>query len=163
MPMPAAMRKAVRSTAQSRTVRRVRIRSSGRPGSAIADGSSQRYSVRVMSTKLRSRTAGKGSERRGSYQSRTLRYFRRGGRDRWLTRRARGGREARPMKKIVETIGFLVFIQGVGGLLYEWTGWFRFWTLVRHIDFLSDRMLFVNIVLVVAGAAVMIAADSIRT
>ncbi|MEU4923738.1 hypothetical protein AB0G29_30855 [Streptomyces parvus] len=67
------------------------------------------------------------------------------------------------MKKIVETIGFLVFIQGVGGLLSEWTGWFRFWTLVRHIDFLSDRMLFVNIVLVVAGAAVMIAADAIKT
>lgn len=34
---------------------------------------------------------------------------------------------------------------------------------MRHIDFLSDRMLFVNIVLVVAGAAVMIAADSIKT
>ncbi|OSC54628.1 hypothetical protein B5180_40800 [Streptomyces sp. BF-3] len=67
------------------------------------------------------------------------------------------------MKKIVETIGFLVFIQGVGGLLYEWTGWFRFWTLVRHIDFLSDRMLFVNIVLVVAGGGVMIAAGLIRT
>lgn len=67
------------------------------------------------------------------------------------------------MKKIVETAGFLVFVQGVGGLLYEWTGWFRFWTLVRHIGFLSDRMLFVNIVLVVAGAAVMIAADSIKT
>lgn len=67
------------------------------------------------------------------------------------------------MKKIVETIGFLVFIQGAGGLLYEWTGWFRFWTLVRHVDFLSDRTLFVNIVLIVVGAAVMIAADSIKT
>ncbi|MEW2216647.1 hypothetical protein AB0895_29995 [Streptomyces globisporus] len=67
------------------------------------------------------------------------------------------------MKRIVETIGFLVFIQGAGGLLYEWTGWFRFWTLVRHVDFLSDRTLFVNIVLIVAGAAVMIAADSIKT
>ncbi|MFD4026201.1 hypothetical protein ACFWRV_22240 [Streptomyces sp. NPDC058576] len=67
------------------------------------------------------------------------------------------------MKKIVETIGFLVFVQGIGGLLYEWTGWFRLWTVVRHIDFLSDRALFVNIVLIVAGAAVMIAADSIKT
>ncbi|ESU46787.1 hypothetical protein K7395_04670 [Streptomyces filamentosus] len=67
------------------------------------------------------------------------------------------------MKKIVETIGFLVFIQGVGGLLYEWTGWFRFWALVRRIDFLGDRPLFVNIVLIVAGAAVMIAADSLKT
>ncbi|BFP51217.1 hypothetical protein ACFYUM_36380 [Streptomyces fimicarius] len=67
------------------------------------------------------------------------------------------------MKKIVETIGFLVFVQGVGGLLYEWTGWFRLWTVVRHIGFLSDRMLFVNIVLVVTGVAVMIAADSIKS
>lgn len=55
------------------------------------------------------------------------------------------------MKKIVETIGFLVFAQGAGGLLYEWTGWFRLWTVVRRIDFLSDRGLFVNIVLIVAG------------
>ncbi|MFE8916777.1 hypothetical protein [Streptomyces globisporus] len=67
------------------------------------------------------------------------------------------------MKKIVETIGFLVFVQGVGGLLYEWTGWFRLWTLVRHVGFLGDRLLFVSIVLIVAGAAVMIAADSIKT
>ncbi|MFE9376786.1 hypothetical protein [Streptomyces sp. NPDC006855] len=67
------------------------------------------------------------------------------------------------MKNIVETIGFLVFVQGVGGLLHEWTGWFRFWALVRHIDFLGDRLVFVSIVLIVAGAAVMIAADSIRT
>ncbi|MFE7335805.1 hypothetical protein [Streptomyces griseus] len=67
------------------------------------------------------------------------------------------------MKKIVETVGFLVFAQGVGGLLYEWTGWFRLWTVVRHIDFLGDRMLFVNIVLVVTGVAVMIAADSIKS
>ncbi|MEW2066795.1 hypothetical protein [Streptomyces sp. NPDC007346] len=66
------------------------------------------------------------------------------------------------MKKIVETIGFLVFIQGVGGLLYEWTGWFRLGTLVRHIDFLSDHSLFVNIVLVVTGVAVMVAADAIK-
>lgn len=49
-----AQRKAVMSTAQSRTVRRVRLRSPGSSGSAIAEGSSQRYSVRVISTKLRS-------------------------------------------------------------------------------------------------------------
>ncbi|MFJ5737216.1 hypothetical protein [Streptomyces microflavus] len=67
------------------------------------------------------------------------------------------------MKKIVETIGFLVFIQGVGGLLFEWTGWFRLWTVVRHIDFLGDRGIFVNIVLVVTGVAVMVAADAIKT
>ncbi|MFD7746532.1 hypothetical protein ACFV2V_01125 [Streptomyces sp. NPDC059698] len=66
------------------------------------------------------------------------------------------------MKKIIETTGFLVLLQGAGGLLYEWTGWFRFWTVVRHVDFLGDRMLFVNIVLIVAGAAVMVAADAVK-
>lgn len=34
---------------------------------------------------------------------------------------------------------------------------------MRRIDFLSDRGLFVNIVLIVAGVAVMIAADSIKS
>ncbi|MEU7734219.1 hypothetical protein AB0B51_13950 [Streptomyces griseus] len=67
------------------------------------------------------------------------------------------------MKRSVETVGFLVFAQGAGGLLHEWTGWFRLWTVVRRIDFLADRGLFVNIVLIVAGAAVMIAADSIKS
>ncbi|MFH9611174.1 hypothetical protein [Streptomyces sp. NPDC017448] len=52
---------------------------------------------------------------------------------------------------------------GAGGLLYEWTGWFRFWTVVRHVDFLGDRMLFVDIVLIVAGAAVMVAADAVKS
>lgn len=67
------------------------------------------------------------------------------------------------MKKIVETFGFIVFAQGAAGLLYEWTGWFRLWTVVRRLDFLQDHGLFVNIVLVVTGGAVMIAADAIRS
>lgn len=67
------------------------------------------------------------------------------------------------MKKIVESIGFLLFLQGVGGLMHEWTGWFRLWTVVRRIDFLSDRGLFVNIVLVVTGIAVMVSADAIKS
>ncbi|MEW1613587.1 MULTISPECIES: hypothetical protein [unclassified Streptomyces] len=67
------------------------------------------------------------------------------------------------MKKFVESVGFLVFAQGVGGLLYEWTGWFRLWAVVRHVDFLDARSVFVNIVLVVTGIVVMAAADAIRT
>ncbi|MFI8437816.1 hypothetical protein ACIGJO_29525 [Streptomyces sp. NPDC079020] len=67
------------------------------------------------------------------------------------------------MKKIVESIGFLVLAQGAAGLLHEWTGWFWLWTLVRRLDFMSEYGVFVNIVLVVTGAAVMIAADSIRS
>ncbi|MFJ6854392.1 hypothetical protein ACIQM3_28390 [Streptomyces sp. NPDC091271] len=67
------------------------------------------------------------------------------------------------MKKFVESVGFIVFAQGAAGLLYEWTGWFRLWVLVAKLDFLDGYGLFVNIVLVVTGGAVMIAADSIRT
>ncbi|WP_327112963.1 hypothetical protein OG206_06030 [Streptomyces sp. NBC_01341] len=67
------------------------------------------------------------------------------------------------MKKFVETAGFIVFAQGVAGLLHEWTGWFRLWALVARLDVLGGYGIFVSIVLVVTGAAVMIAADSIRT
>ncbi|MFI2779593.1 hypothetical protein [Streptomyces sp. ALB3] len=67
------------------------------------------------------------------------------------------------MKKFVETAGFIVFAQGAAGLLHEWTGWFRLWAVVAKLDFLDDHGLFVNIVLVVAGGAVMVAADSVRT
>ncbi|MFF1462887.1 hypothetical protein [Streptomyces sp. NPDC058330] len=66
------------------------------------------------------------------------------------------------MKKYVETVGFLVFLQGVAGLLYEWTGWFRLGTVVARLDFLQGYALFVHIVLAVTGGALMVAADSIR-
>ncbi|MGW8885261.1 hypothetical protein [Streptomyces sp. NPDC055749] len=67
------------------------------------------------------------------------------------------------MKKFVESIGFIVCLQGAAGLLHEWTGWFRLWAVVRRFDFLDGHGMFVNIVLVVTGVAVMIAADRIRT
>ncbi|MEU0127789.1 hypothetical protein [Streptomyces sp. NPDC006289] len=67
------------------------------------------------------------------------------------------------MKKFVESVGFIVFAQGAAGLLYEWTGWFRLWAVVARLDFLDRYGIFVSAVLVVTGAAVMIAADSIRT
>ncbi|MEK8145535.1 hypothetical protein NKH18_42105 [Streptomyces sp. M10(2022)] len=67
------------------------------------------------------------------------------------------------MKKTVETAGFLVFAQGAAGLAHQWTGWPWLWTVVRKFDFLAHHGLFVNIVLVVTGAAAMIAADSIKT
>ncbi|MFC9242569.1 hypothetical protein ACFT7S_00555 [Streptomyces sp. NPDC057136] len=66
------------------------------------------------------------------------------------------------MKKIVESIGFIVFVQGAAGLLHEWTGWFRLWAVVRRFDFLDGYGMFANIVLVVTGVAVMIAADAIK-
>ncbi|MFB8029190.1 hypothetical protein ACFQ6U_15790 [Streptomyces sp. NPDC056465] len=67
------------------------------------------------------------------------------------------------MKTFVETAGFLVCVQGVAGLLYEWTGWFRLWAVVARLGFLEGYGLFVSIVLVVTGGAMMIASDSLRT
>ncbi|MCX4445910.1 hypothetical protein ACIOEZ_25425 [Streptomyces sp. NPDC087866] len=66
------------------------------------------------------------------------------------------------MKKLCETVGFLVFVQGVAGLLHEWFDWFRFFNLVQRLPFASDYSLYVSIVLVVAGAAVMVASDAIK-
>ncbi|MFE7240905.1 hypothetical protein [Streptomyces sp. NBC_01320] len=66
------------------------------------------------------------------------------------------------MKKLCESVGFIVFVQGVAGLLHEWTGWFRLWAVVRRLEFLSGYPVFVNIVLVVAGASVMVAADRLQ-
>lgn len=67
------------------------------------------------------------------------------------------------MKKFVESVGFVVFLQGAAGLLHEWTGWFRLWAVVRRFDFLEGYGMLANIALVVTGVAVMIAADAIRT
>lgn len=66
------------------------------------------------------------------------------------------------MKKLCETVGFLVFVQGVAGLLHEWLDWFGFLGAVRRLPFIGEYALFVSIVLVVTGAAVMIASDSIK-
>ncbi|MFC8533073.1 hypothetical protein ACFUJY_03855 [Streptomyces sp. NPDC057249] len=66
------------------------------------------------------------------------------------------------MKKLCETVGFLIFVQGVAGLLHVWFDWFRFFGLVRRLPFAAEYPVFVSIVLMVAGAAVMIAADAIK-
>ncbi|MFB8208417.1 hypothetical protein [Streptomyces sp. NPDC056010] len=66
------------------------------------------------------------------------------------------------MKKLCETVGFLVFVQGVAGLLHVWLDWFRFFNLVQKLPFAAEYPVFVSIVLMVAGGAVMIAADAIK-
>ncbi|WP_406282612.1 hypothetical protein [Streptomyces sp. NBC_00209] len=66
------------------------------------------------------------------------------------------------MKKLCETVGFLVFVQGVAGLIHVWLDWFRFFSLVQRLPFAAEYPVFVSIVLVVAGAAVMVAADAIE-
>lgn len=66
------------------------------------------------------------------------------------------------MKKLCETVGFLVFAQGAAGLLHEWFDWFHFFGLVQRLPFIGGYSLFVSIVLVVTGIAVMIASDAIK-
>ncbi|MFF7017958.1 MULTISPECIES: hypothetical protein [Streptomyces] len=65
------------------------------------------------------------------------------------------------MKKFIEAVGLIILLQGVGGLIHEWTGWLRLWTLAQHIGFFGDRALFVSIVLIVTGFAIMIAPDAV--
>lgn len=66
------------------------------------------------------------------------------------------------MRKVCETVGFLLFVQGVTGLLHEWLDWFRFFSLVQRLPFVAAYPLFASIVLLVAGAAVMIASDAVK-
>ncbi|MEV0783621.1 hypothetical protein AB0I52_11705 [Streptomyces sp. NPDC050423] len=66
------------------------------------------------------------------------------------------------MKKLCETVGFLVFAQGAAGLLHAWFGWFHLFGLVQRLPFVGGYSLFVSIVLVVTGIAVMIASDAIK-
>ncbi|MCM2410837.1 hypothetical protein [Streptomyces sp. RKAG290] len=66
------------------------------------------------------------------------------------------------MKKLCESVGFIVLVQGGAGLLHEWFDWFRFFSVVRRLTFLGEYTLFVNIVLVVTGIAIMIASDAVK-
>ncbi|GAB1821726.1 hypothetical protein [Herbidospora sp. RD11066] len=64
------------------------------------------------------------------------------------------------MRKFVEFLGFLFLIQGVGGLVYEWIGWFRLWVVVRYLDFLQGYEIVANIGLIVLGVVALAVAWS---
>jgi len=55
------------------------------------------------------------------------------------------------MRKIALFIGAALLIQGAAGLVYEALGWFRFWVVVRHLDFLDGYEVVANVALVVVG------------
>lgn len=66
------------------------------------------------------------------------------------------------MKKLLETAGFVLAVIGLGGIVHHFFGWFRLWTVLHHIPFLHGTvLLWSNIVLVVIGALLMIASDSV--
>ncbi|MFE9533310.1 hypothetical protein [Streptomyces sp. NPDC006691] len=65
------------------------------------------------------------------------------------------------MRKFLEVAGFLLLVQGIGGLVHEWTGWFGLWTVVHRLGVLEGHEVFASIVLAVAGGAVLIASDRV--
>lgn len=68
------------------------------------------------------------------------------------------------MKKLLETAGFVLAVIGAGGVVHYFFGWFRLWTVLHHIPFLHGTvLLWSNIALLVAGAVLMIASDSVAS
>ncbi|GGY38615.1 hypothetical protein AB0M94_22300 [Streptomyces xanthochromogenes] len=65
------------------------------------------------------------------------------------------------MRKFLEAAGFLLLVQGIGGLVHEWTGWFGLWTVVHRPDALQGHEVFASIVLAVAGVAVLVASERV--
>jgi hypothetical protein len=63
------------------------------------------------------------------------------------------------MKKAGETLGVLLVLNGIAGLVHEWLGWFRLWAIVRRFDLLDRYEIPANIALLVLGLAVLVAAD----
>ncbi|WP_434598890.1 hypothetical protein [Streptomyces sp. A5-4] len=70
------------------------------------------------------------------------------------------------MKKILEVVGFVLFVAGVSGLVHEVTGWmpqlFGFLRVLDSVDALEGHEVYTNIVLAAAGTAVMLSADRLR-
>lgn len=60
------------------------------------------------------------------------------------------------MKKAFEFVGVILVIQGIAGVIHEFTGWFGLWTVVHYFSFLDGYEIFANIVLIVTGVVAMI-------
>ncbi|MEG3626774.1 hypothetical protein [Streptomyces poriticola] len=62
------------------------------------------------------------------------------------------------MKQLLEFLGFLAVVQGVAGLLHEFTDWH--WGLVQRIGFLDGYEVYASVALLALGAALFSAAAS---
>jgi hypothetical protein len=62
------------------------------------------------------------------------------------------------MKHLLELIGFLALVQGVAGLVNEFTDWH--WGLVQKLGFLDGYELYASIGLMVLAIALFAAAES---
>ncbi|MFI0976844.1 hypothetical protein ACH4SP_07420 [Streptomyces sp. NPDC021093] len=61
------------------------------------------------------------------------------------------------MKKIFEVVGFLLVLSGVAGLIHEWFEGFKLWGIVDKLGWFEGYEIYANIVLAVAGLALMVA------
>ncbi|MDI2124934.1 hypothetical protein [Yinghuangia seranimata] len=66
------------------------------------------------------------------------------------------------MKKLLETVGFVLAALGGAGVVQHYFGWFRLWAVTRHLTFLDGYLLWTNIGLLLIGATLMFASDSIH-
>lgn len=60
------------------------------------------------------------------------------------------------MKQVLEFLGVLAVLQGVAGLLHEFSGWH--WGLVQRIGFLDGYEIYASVTLLVLGGALFAAA-----
>jgi hypothetical protein len=64
------------------------------------------------------------------------------------------------MKQVLEFLGVIALVQGVAGLVYEFTGRLRGWGLVQRLDFLDGREIYGSITLLVLAFALFAVAES---
>ncbi|GAA4320461.1 hypothetical protein GCM10023086_44790 [Streptomyces venetus] len=62
------------------------------------------------------------------------------------------------MKQVLEILGFLALVQGVAGLVHEFTDWD--WGLVQRVGFLDGHEVYASVALLVLGIALFAAAGS---
>ncbi|MEV6961698.1 hypothetical protein AB0M97_21350 [Streptomyces sp. NPDC051207] len=65
------------------------------------------------------------------------------------------------MKQLLEFLGFISLVQGVMGLVHEFTDWK--WGLVQKLGFLDGHELYASIALLLLGVALFAAAESRKT
>ncbi|WP_406299757.1 hypothetical protein OG948_31770 [Embleya sp. NBC_00888] len=65
------------------------------------------------------------------------------------------------MRKILDIFGLLLVLQGVGGMIHHFFGWFRLWTLLTRQSFLHGHEVAASIALIVLGFAVWIVAEKV--
>ncbi|MBC9729493.1 hypothetical protein [Streptomyces sp. TRM68367] len=62
------------------------------------------------------------------------------------------------MKQLLEILGFIAVVQGVAGLVHEFTDWG--WGLEQRIGFLDGYGVYASVALLVLGIALFAAAES---